>query len=105
MNYAKGTMLFDISATLPGIITSQSHDYYILKLIRFIHVREVYSFISDIFKKFLEKMGLNNAATEKIAYIFNLNMGLFSGIHILACSWIYIGKTVPMSWIDNGKEY
>jgi hypothetical protein len=104
MNYAKGSLIFDLLSTLPGIITEQSTLYYPFKLIRFVHVRAVYSWISDVFKKILERLGLNSAAVEKIAYIFNLNMIMFSAIHILACSWIYIGKVVECSWIDGGCD-
>ena len=53
-------------------------------------------------KLLFTKMGFNSAATEKMAYIFNLNLILFSAIHILACMWIYLGKTVENSWIDGG---
>lgn len=31
-------------------------------------------------------------------------MIMFSAIHILACSWIYIGKVVECSWIDGGCD-
>ena len=48
------------------------------------------------------KLKLNNAAVEKLAYIVNLNVILFSIIHIVSCSWIYLGKTVEGSWIDVG---
>lgn len=104
MNYAKGSLIFDLLSTLPGIITEQSTLYYPFKLIRFVHVRAVYNWISECFKKILERLGLNSAAVEKIAYIFNLNMIMFSAIHILACSWIYIGKVVECSWIDGGCD-
>jgi len=65
-------------------------------------VKNVYGFISDMIKLLFTKMGFNSAATEKMAYIFNLNLILFSAIHILACMWIYLGKTVENSWIDGG---
>jgi len=102
MNYARGTLLFDLASTLPSLISGQSSFYYPTKIIRFIHVKNVYGFISDMIKLLFTKMGFNSAATEKMAYIFNLNLILFSAIHILACMWIYLGKTVENSWIDGG---
>lgn len=48
------------------------------------------------------KARLHAAAIEKLVYIVNLNIILFSIIHIVCCSWIYLGKTVQDSWIDQG---
>jgi hypothetical protein len=47
LNYARGTLIFDLAATLPSLISSQSSFYYPSKIIRFIHVKNVYGFISD----------------------------------------------------------
>lgn len=38
-NYIKGSMILDIFATIPCLVTDQSQTWYITKLIRFIHVK------------------------------------------------------------------
>jgi hypothetical protein len=52
----------------------------------------------------LTKYDFNSSTTEKVAYIFNLNIILLTVMHILACVWLYLGKTVLDSWIDGGGE-
>lgn len=103
-NYAKGNLLFDLCATIPGIATGQSATWYWFKLIRFIHLRDVYNGISLLIKGILSKMNLTKSSVEKTSYSFNLIIYMFSAIHILGCSWIYIGKTVECSWIKGGCD-
>jgi len=45
-NYAFGTMIFDIAATVPGFFTNTIPGLYWFKLIRFVHVRAVYGTIT-----------------------------------------------------------
>jgi len=47
-------------------------------------------------------MGLNKGNVEKTSFIINLIVYMFSAINILGCAWIYIGKIVKCSWIDEG---
>jgi hypothetical protein len=101
-NYIKGSLLIDLASLLPSLISDQSSLWYPTKLIRYYHAKAVYLYISKIIKDLLTRMNFNTAATDKLAYIFNLNIILFSIIHIVACLWIYLGKTVEGSWIDEG---
>lgn len=103
-NYAKGNLIFDLMATMPGIITGQSSRFYWFKLIRFIHLRVVYNMISLLVKGVLTRMNLTKSSVEKTSYSFNLIIYMFSAIHILGCTWIYIGKTVECSWIKGGCD-
>jgi hypothetical protein len=103
-NYAKGTMVFDIMSTLPCLFSDQSQSMYPTKLIRFIHVRSVFGFFSDLITSLFTKIGFNSSSTEKAAYIFNLSIILLTAIHMIACAWLYLGKTVETSWIDGGGE-
>lgn len=52
-------------------------------------------------------MGASKGSVEKMSYIINLLIYLFSAIHILCCIWIYVGKTTECSWLnwceDNGQ--
>lgn len=100
-NYIKGKFIFDVLATVP-LFTGQSSDYYWLKLIRFIQVKVVYGFISQTILSLLGKTGMNKNLTDKLGYTFNLLIYLFSAIHILGCTWIYIGQTTECSWIEGG---
>lgn len=45
-NYASGTMIFDIAATIPALFLNQNSGAFYLKLIRFIHVRSVFGCLS-----------------------------------------------------------
>lgn len=53
---------------------------------------------------FLTKCGMNKSNVEKISFIINLIIYMFSAIHILGCTWIYIGKIVPCSWLKQNGE-
>ena len=48
LNNFKQKFIFDITATLPGLITKQATKYYWFKLVRFIHIRDVFSKISSL---------------------------------------------------------
>lgn len=103
-NYAKGLMVFDICATIPTLVTNQGNTLYWFKLIRFLQVRSVYGSISDMVRFFLAKCGLNKSNIEKISYIINLIIYMFSAIHILGCAWIYIGKVTACSWLKQHDD-
>jgi hypothetical protein len=60
--------------------------------------------ISLLVKGILSKMNLTKSMVEKSSYSFNLIIYMFSAIHILGCTWVYIGKTVECSWIKGGCE-
>jgi hypothetical protein len=98
-NYAKGSMIFDVFATIPTLVSNQSNSLYWFKLLRFLQVRSVYGSISDLVRFFMTKCGMNKSNVEKISFIINLIIYMFSAIHILGCAWIYIGKIVPCSWL------
>jgi hypothetical protein len=98
MNYVGGFFFFDLTATLPCLIYGEDSLYYPLKLIRFVHVLEVYEFITEaIFKGFLKKIGV--VQTTKVSYVFDLLLYLLSSVHFLGCMWIYLGKKLECSWI------
>lgn len=100
LNYAKGTLFFDLASTLPTLLSNQSNSLYWLKLIRFIsHVRAVYGSLSDLVGYILKRMGLNKGNVEKTSFIINLIINMFSAIHILGCAWIFLGKTIACSWL------
>ena len=99
-NYAKGSMIFDLIATIPGLISFSSEKFYYVKLFRLVHARVVYSSISEAIRFILSKFGLNKANVEKVSYTINLLIYMFSAIHILGCAWIYIGRIVPCSWLN-----
>ena len=50
MNNLKQKFFLDLLATLPGLISGQSKKYYWFKLVRFIHIRDVFSKISNMLK-------------------------------------------------------
>jgi len=109
-NYLKHNFLFDIAATLPGILTYQQQQYYWFKLIRFVHIRDVFGHIqisatiSNIFKSLFQKMGLNKSIMDKFSYSVNLIIIMFTSIHVLACCWIYIGRKFSCTWIKAGCD-
>jgi len=50
------------------------------------------------------KVGVNKASVEKSSFVLNIMIYMFTAIHFLACSWIYIGVIVPCSWMHRGDE-
>ena len=103
-NYAQGLMVFDIMSTIPTLVSNQSNKLYLFKLIRFLQVRSVYGSISDMVRFFLTKFGLNKSNVEKLGYVVNLIVYMFSAIHILGCTWIYTGKILECSWLKQSED-
>lgn len=102
LNYVKGTMIFDVTATVPAFFLDGNSDWFLLKIIRFIHVRTVYGSLSDAIRILLTKLGLDKGSVEKTSHIINLIIYMFSALHVLGCLWIYIGMIVRCSWLDEG---
>ena len=103
-NYAKGSMIFDICATIPTLVSGQSNGMYWFKLFRFLQVRSVYGSISDMVRFFMTKCGMSKSNVEKISFIINLIIYMFSAIHILGCAWVYFGKINPCSWLKQSED-
>lgn len=99
-NYAKSSMVVDIVSTMPCLFTSEDDSLYYLKIFRMYHARGAYQALSDMIKVILSKMGASKGSVEKMSYIINLLIYLFSAIHILCCIWIYVGKTTECSWLN-----
>ena len=100
LNYLKGSMVFDMLATLPSLFLNGNSDWFFLKLFRLVHMRRVYGAISDMIKYILNKFGFDKATVEKTSYIFDLLIFSFSIIHILGCVWIYFGNVIECSWMQ-----
>lgn len=99
--YFKGTMCFDLVATIPSLFLDGNTDWFFLKLFRMVHMRRVYAKISDIIKYALNRFGFDKASVEKTSYIFDLIIFSFSIIHILGCIWIYVGNVIKCSWMEK----
>ena len=91
LQYAKGTMFFDIASSVPALFLDMNSQYYNLKLIRFIHVKAVFGWIADMVKILLNRIGLDKGTIEKMSHIINLIVVIFSTIHIIGCAWIAVG--------------
>lgn len=102
LNYAKGTMVFDIASTVPALFKDGNTQWFHLKLIRFIHVRSVYGWLSDVVRICLNRFGLDKGSVEKSSHIINLIIYIFSAIHIIGCAWIAVAMIVECSWLDLG---
>jgi len=104
--YVLGWFFFDFAATVPGyLILVNAENYqklYWLKVIRFVHIREVWDAVEDYIRQTINRFGLPKPAVMKLTYIIILIIKLFSAIHYLACIWIYIGKITECSWIHQG---
>jgi hypothetical protein len=46
-------------------------------------------------------MNLDKGTTEKTGMIIDMNIYMFSAIHILGCIWVAIGFTTECSWIEE----
>ena len=100
-NYARGTMFFDIAASIPTLFLDMNSQWFNLKLIRFIHVRSVFGWVADMVKILLNRFGLDKGTIEKASHIINLIIVIFSAIHIIGCGWIAVGQITACSWLDQ----
>jgi hypothetical protein len=103
-HYLRGSMIFDLLATIPALFLDGNKHYFFFKLLRIIHVRRVFSSISEAIKAILNRAGFDKASVEKMSYIMDLFILSFSVIHILSCVWIYFGNVVEGSWMQICPE-
>lgn len=96
----RDTFVFDVCSTIPMLIVDHTSRWYFLKIIRFIHIKTVYSCISNGVQFLLSRMNLDKSTTEKTSMILDMIIYMFSAIHILGCCWIGIGFTVQCSWLE-----
>ena len=101
-NYASGYMIFDLGSTVTGFFVITYYDLYWFKLIRFIHARTVYGSISNAIRASLARLGLNKASAEKGSFIIDMILYLIQALHVLGCAWIFMGKIIPCSWLNQG---
>ena len=99
-NYATGYMVFDLASTIPGFFTSVYHDFYCFKLLRLMHAKAVYSTVTTTIRAIFVRLGMNKASAEKIGFTIDLLLYLFQSVHLLGCTWIYLGKVIPCSWLN-----
>lgn len=102
-NYAKGTMVLDLASTLPSLLSGQSHQYFLYKMLRFYYLKEVYGSISSLIRYVLLRCGLNKGNVGKTGYVFDLIITMFWAIHLLGCLWIALAKATPCSWVFQGQ--
>lgn len=57
--YLKSFFVFDVVATLPGLVTFESWLTYIFKIARFVHFRRLLRQINDSLSKIFNKIGLS----------------------------------------------
>lgn len=100
LNYARGSMAFDIASSVPALFLDMNSQWFNLKLIRFIHVRSVFGWVADMVKILLDRIGLDKGTIEKASHIINLVIVIFSAIHIIGCAWIAVGQITECSWLD-----
>ena len=96
-------MVFDIASTVPALFKDGNTQWFHLKLIRFIHVRSVYGWLSDVVRICLNRFGLDKGSVEKSSHIINLIIYIFSAIHIIACAWIAVAMITECSWLDQSQ--
>ena len=96
-------MIFDCVATIPGFVLDGRTNWFFLKLFRVVHVRRVFTSITDYNKAIMTRCGLDKATVEKTSYICDLIIYSFTVMHILGCAWIYVGMTVECSWLDQAN--
>lgn len=100
-NYFRGTMIFDCAATIPGFFLDGGTNWFYLKLFRVVHVRRVFGQITSYNKAVLTRCNMDKAGVEKTSYIMDLILVSFTVMHVLGCTWIYVGTVVKCSWLDQ----
>jgi len=100
--YVKFYFIFDVTATIPTMVTFEKNSLYILKVFRIIHFRQFVRIFNENLNRIFNRIGLNKNVIGRIFFLVTISFNLTFIIHILACIWVYIGRTTTGSWIDAG---
>jgi hypothetical protein len=76
LNYLNGTMIRDCLAVLPTLISGQSKEYYLFKILRLMKITQVYDVISSINMKILMNFMFKSSAV-KLNNILNMIIMMF----------------------------
>lgn len=98
-NYLQNGFVFDMASTLPGLISGQNQSYFWFKLLRFYHIRDVFSNMNVMMGHLFQLMNMNKSLVDKTSVSFNILTMIMTAIHVFACIWIIIGRGVVGSWL------
>lgn len=88
-HYIKGYFLIDCIATIPGLYTGQSIEYYWLKMIRICHIHRLTQPQQLILEFMLQN--LSKKRQGDLTVFAGLILGVVYTNHINACFWLYLG--------------
>lgn len=88
-NYLTGYFIFDVVATLPGLINNESLDYYYLKGLRLVHVYRLTQPLQILLSCALQKY--SKKRQNDLATFAGLILYVIYTSHLNACIWLWIG--------------
>lgn len=75
---------------------------YYFKIVRVFELQPIQDTISRFVHKCKEQKDSKKQALSQLDYFATLLVYLVFAIHYIACIWLYVGETVPGSWIALG---
>lgn len=93
MNYLTGNFIFDMAATLPGLITNQSNpNWYLIKLIRLKDLSMNVKHLTDLCHTLLMFFGIRKTIVEKSTRFIEQLIYVVIAIFFLASIWVLLGR-------------
>lgn len=104
--YLREGFFVDMVSTLPTLCTIYGYPWtYSLKILRFYNIPRAQRIIKSKVMSLEQRFSLSKQTIYKIDYLMFIVVIMLVMMHLVACSWLWIGDQVSMSWIrhpDNG---
>ena len=97
--FFRGYFLIDCIATIPGLYTGESIDYYWLKMFRIFHIHRLTQPQQLVLEFMLQN--LSKKRQGDLTVFAGLILGVVYTNHINACFWLYLGHQIDCSKIEN----
>ena len=104
INYATGSMVFDVAATGSGYFVLSNPQYYWLKCLRLVHLRSVFDSLASAVRSLLDKCGLENKNVQSFGHMIDMMIMMVTCFHFLTCAWIYLGMVIVCSWLNQADK-
>ena len=89
-NYLLGYFFFDLIATVPCLFMGEPGSYYILKLLRMVHVLRITQPLQLVLGCALQKY--SKKRQNDLTSFAGLILGVIYISHLMACGWLLLGQ-------------
>lgn len=98
--YITDSFLFDLLSTMPTMCTYyQYYSLYYFKFFRILRVGSAKKSVVNFLKGLEGRCSISKQTVNKIEYFSSFMIVLILVMHIVSCTWIYIGLEVADSWL------